>query len=175
MIKLRDILNEIKVNTPGNKYSYCWIDSHEDYHSLNIASKASYKRWLEDMAEDNETTIENVMKFEWADYLEEIPQLPIIFLSWNDEGVRVFAFKSKEQFVNSVGFEYWNFFDNDSINIDDRKYVNPDETLTAEGIVRGYNLLVNWIDDSEADGDSSSANMLIVNNKIIASGPYYTI
>jgi hypothetical protein len=49
-------IKEIKINKPILKLKYCWIDSHEDYHRLYLASEQSYKKYIKDLAEGNEVT-----------------------------------------------------------------------------------------------------------------------
>jgi len=175
--QLAGILTEIKVSPPTyKKYKYCWIDSHEDYKELCIATEQSYLRYIEELAEDNETTIENVKSWDWhSDYLEEIPSKPIIFIGWNDEGPTVYDFDNKEEFVNGVGLGYHDLFSQGDLPDNAEYWDETEGKLTQKGVDEGYKVLLTYINNSEADGDSSEACMLIINHDIIASGPYNNI
>jgi hypothetical protein len=169
-------LNENEQNEPiSEPYKYCWISSHEDYKELCIATNSSYNKWLKEMADENDTNVEDVMSWAYSDYLKEIPNSPFIFIGWNDEGPNVYSFNNKEEFVNSIGLQYHDLFSQEDLPETSEYWDESKEAFTQKGVEEGYKILIEYIKNSEADGDSSEANMLIVNNKIIASGPYYEV
>ena len=180
--ELAGIITEIKVNNPNNMLKYAWIDSHEDYHQVNLASQQSYNAHIKSQAEENDTTPEDVMEWEWASYVVEIPNQKIVFMDWNDEGVSTFGYDDFHEFLKEISTGYWgedqliekldenegngeeifnDFYENDNKNLD----------------IKIWEILKTWINNSEADGDSSSASLLIKDGKIIAGNPdnYYII
>jgi hypothetical protein len=162
-------INEIKVNKPGNIFKYCWIDSHSDYHQLNLATEQGYKNYIQEMMDMEDTTYEDVMSWEWASYVEEIKPSNIIFIGWNDEGPEVYdEFVNIYDFVQQIIVGYWgeySFYEEFGVEEVDQFLDGIDKTTNLN---KYLNKLKQYIDNSEADGDSSSANVLIINNKIFA-------
>lgn len=175
-------INEIKINKPIPKLKYCWISSHEDYHQLYLASEQSYKEYIKDLAEDNEVTPNEVMEWEWANYIEEIPNNKIIFLGWNDEGIDVWGYNDFHEFLKDITTRYWGedqlieLWDGEGLNGEEmfEDFYENDNRELDDKVLKTLKI---WIDNSEADGDSNSANLLIMNNKIIAGNKdnYYIL
>lgn len=177
------LLQEIKIDKPiPNQLKYCWIDSHYDYHQIYLASKSSYQRYIKELAEGNETTIADVMDWEWAGYVEEIPNNKIIFLGWNDEGVEVWGFDDLHEFLKNITTMYWGEeqlmekWDEEGLNGEEifNDFYHNDNKGWDDKVLETLKM---WINNSEADGDSSSASLLIMYNKIVAGNKdnYYIL
>lgn len=180
MIKLFNIMSEIKIvgNIP---YKYCWINDHDDYHTLNIATEKSYREYLDQLKQD---AIENDWEFNEnyePEYLEEIPSAKIVFIDWNDEGPNTFDFDNMYEFIKDASSGYWDgsqfyeYLGDGNEELGEQIYNEFYTEHNEETMYKILEKLKQWIDNSEADGDSASACMLIINNKIVASGPYRII
>lgn len=181
MIKLIDIVREVKIRKPiFNSFKYCWIDSHEDYHTLNLASKQSYEKYINDMAEAEGITVEEVMDMEWMRYKEDIPDNRIIHISWNDEGPYVLGFDDFHDFLKDIIIGFWG--EESLIEKLNKKGLNG-EKIWEDFYTKDNKKLDDeiwkelkiWIDNSEADGGSGSAVLLIIDGKIVAGNNYYII
>jgi hypothetical protein len=169
-----EIIKEIKVSQPSShRFEYCWIDSHSDYKTLNLASKKSFEEYIKELADDNETNIDDVLTWEFNDYVKEIPKNKIIFISWNDEGPYVTGYEDLYEFLQEITTGYWGedqiIEKLDQMGYDGERgfnkwYEDGDENIQKEI----FNIIKQWIDNSEADGDSNSATCLIINGKIVA-------
>jgi hypothetical protein len=110
----------------------------------------------------------------YFEYLEEIPQNKIIFIGWNDEGPSVWGYDDLYKFLKDITIGYWGEeqiiekLDENGYN-GEEEFFNWYENGNNENIQNViFEILKTWINNSEADGDSSDANCLIINNKIIA-------
>jgi hypothetical protein len=166
-------INEIKINIPSTGYKYCWIDSHENYEILNLANEQSFQNYLKKIAEENDMTTEEYLEH-YFEYLEKIPQNKIIFIGWNDEGPNVWGYDDLYGFLKDITIGYWG--ENQIIEELDEIGYNGEEDFNnwyENGNDKNieneiFKILKTWINNSEADGDSSDANCLIIHNKIVA-------
>jgi hypothetical protein len=118
--------------------------------------------------------------YEWARYVEEIPNNKIIMLAWNDEGVEVYEYDDFHVFLKEISTGYhgedgiMEILDDEGLNGEEifNDFYNNDNKDYDEKI---WKIIKMYTDNSEADGDSSSANLIIMNNKIIAGNNYNII
>jgi hypothetical protein len=150
MQKLAGIVNEIKAVPPTIPYKYAYLQGRDN---LYIFTQQNFDDYVEDMSEDNfEGNEKNVIDWMKNDnVLIELPNYsPYLFIFANDESIYFIDANNKEEFVEIVSTE---FHDLEG---------NTDEV---------FQRILDIANDSEIDGDSGYAQVVIEKNKIIA-GPY---
>jgi len=149
MQKLAGIVNEIKAVPPSIPYKYAYLEGRED---LYIFTQQDFDDYVEEISEiDFDGNKEGVIDWMKNDNeLVELPNSPYLFIFANDESIDFIDANNKEEFVEIISTEF-HLLEG-----------NPDEV---------FQVILDIANDSEIDGDSGYAQVVIENNKIIA-GPY---
>jgi hypothetical protein len=149
MQKLAGIVNEIKAVPPSIPYKYAYLEGRED---LYIFTQQDFDDYVEEISEiDFDGNKEGVIDWMKNDNeLVELPNSPYLFIFANDESIDFIDANNKEEFVEIISTEF-HLLEG-----------NPDEV---------FQVILDIANDSEIDGDSGYAQVVIETNKIIA-GPY---
>jgi hypothetical protein len=149
MQKLAGIINEIKAVPPSIPYKYAYLEGRED---LYIFTQQDFDDYVEEISEiDFDGNKEGVIDWmENDNELVELPNSPYLFIFANDESIGFIDANNKEEFAEIISTEF-HLLEG-----------NPDEV---------FQVILDIANDSEIDGDSGYAQVVIENNKIIA-GPY---
>jgi hypothetical protein len=150
MQKLAGIVNEIKAIPPSLPYKYAYLEGREDLYIFTQQDFDDYVEeiTLEDDFDGNKEDVIDSMKND--NVLVELPNSPYLFIFADDESIDFIDANNKEEFVEIISTEF-HILEG-----------NPDEV---------FQVILDIANDSEIDGDSGYAQVVIEKNKIIA-GPY---
>ena len=138
------------------------INSHDDYYDLYIGNKAEH-----DAADEEEQFSD--------EYMIDLKPGMYQMIYWNDEGPDYTNFDSKEEYIKDAIAGLWgedHFIEEFGIEAQlDAAGDNWESVFNKhveDNLDMYYEELNKLINNSEADGDSASGVVLLVNGKVVA-------
>ena len=153
MQKLAGIVNEIKAIPPSIPYKYAYLEGREDLYIFTQQDFDDYVEEItpEDDFDGNKEDVIDSMKND--NVLVELPNSPYLFIFASDASIDFIDANNKEEFVEIINADFF------------------DEELEGNTTDEVFQEILDIANDSEIDGDSGYAYVVIEKNKIIA-GPY---
>jgi hypothetical protein len=160
MQKLAGIITEgeykEKLEEENINLNKAFINSHEDYHTLYLASDESLNQYLNDLKKDEDT---------WEpEYITNIDPGKIQMVYWHDEGPNSISFNSIVEYIKETIFGFWG----------EDQFM--DEIETIEDLERDiesnpniyFEKLNQYINNSYPDGDSNYGVALLIDGNLVA-------